>query len=115
MQLLAYRDLSGRVFVLDQTRALPPLREGYEWTMVIQPDQADAKPQPTPEPAPRPQPSRNQSFLDTVIPIFTPRPGQSPQERAEELIEAIPADVRSKLAQLFNAFIRPALPPFPRG
>ena len=39
MQLLAFREPSGRVFIIDELHALPPLAEGYEWTMVIQPDQ----------------------------------------------------------------------------
>ena len=119
MQLLAYRDPTGRVFILNESQALPPLAEGYEWTMVIQPDSIHREPpqgyaQPEPEPAPR-NAARPASggILDMVIPMLTPRPGQSAQERAQEIVEALPADLRSKLGQLVRAFHRPELPPFP--
>ena len=115
MQLLAYRDPTGRVFILNESQALPPLAEGYEWTMVIQPDSIHREPPPVePEPAPRnaARPGTG-GIRDMVIPMLTPRPGQSAQERAQEIGEAWPADLRSKLGQLVRAFHRPELPPFP--
>ena len=48
MQLLAFREPSGKVFILDEIQALPPLAEGYEWTMVVQPESAPAPARPEP-------------------------------------------------------------------
>lgn len=110
-QQLAFKDPTGRVYIMDEAEALPPLAEGFEWTVVVRPDQVmTEEPEPEYEPAPR------RGFLDIVVPIFTPRADQTPQERAQELIDAIPADARTKLAQLFRALVPrqpPDLPPFP--
>ena len=118
MQLLAYSDPSGRIYVLNEAQALPPLAEGFDWTMVIQPDMEAA---PACESTSEPEPVRRQrpkSVLDIVIPLLTPQPGQSPQERAQELVDVMPPELRSKLGELARAFqwqSPSTLPPFPGG
>lgn len=115
MQLLAYRDPTGRVYILNEAQALPPLGEGYEWTMVVRPDAASMpEPDLEPEPEPAPAPRQAAGVLDVLLPLFTPRPGQSAKERAQELIDAIPDDVRNKVAELVRSLKSPpTLPPFP--
>jgi len=138
MQRLAYKDPSGGIHLL--TGSLPPLAQGYEWTRVIDAEPATgaeaeelAEADQSPEvsatgaqlPAPRPatrrprrrQPSQQPGIVDELIPVLTPRPGQTPQERARELIDAMPADTRGKVKELLQAFQgqRQDLPPFPRG
>lgn len=119
MQFLAFKDPSGRVFIIDEAEALPPLANGYEWTVVVRPDQvimAEAEPEPVRESAPPPPQYRNSSpgLLDMLLPILTPRDGQSPQERAQELVDALPDELRGKIGQLARALRPPRqLPPFP--
>ena len=109
MQLLAYRDPAGRVHILNEAQALPPLADGHEWTMVMQAHAEPAEP-PTQQTAPaRP------GWLETVIPLLTPRPGQTAKERAQELVDALPVELRTKVSQVVQAFHRPELPTFPRG
>ena len=123
MQLLAFKDPTGTVYLMSESEALPPLADGYEWTMVVRPDRiADADEIPESEPGSEPAPQyhrvagQRRGFLDVMVPLLTPQNGQSAQERAQELVNAIPEDVRSKLAQLFRAWVprQPQdLPPFP--
>ena len=129
MQLLAFKDPNGRVYLMDDADALPPLANGYEWTVVVRPDHVMAndviEPEPEPytelepyiesEPAWTPS-HRNAApdFLDMLLPILTPRDGQSPQERAQELVDALPGQLRAKIGQLMRALLPPRqLPPFP--
>ena len=37
-QVLAFRDPTGRVYMMNESEGLPPLAEGYEWTVVMRPD-----------------------------------------------------------------------------
>lgn len=124
MQLLAFREPSGRVFIIDEIHALPPLAEGYEWTMVVQPDRDQPAPS-TPEqstsadvPAtasPDASPPGVPGIFDIALQVLTPRPGQTPEERGLELLGMLPADLRRNLAKLLRVIMPPTLPPFPRG
>ena len=117
LQELAFKDPTGRVYMMRETEALPPLAQGYEWTMVVRPDAViDEDVHFEPEPEPERTSRQNSGFLDMVIPLLMPRADQTAQERAQELVDAMPEEVRGKLAQLFRALAppRPAeLPPFP--
>lgn len=121
LQELAFKDPTGRVYMMRETEALPPLAEGYEWTMVVRPDavmaeEAFYEPEPEPEPEAEQSDGQNGGFLDIVIPLLMPRADQTAQERAQELVDAMPEDVRGKLSQLFRALVPPKpaeLPPFP--
>ena len=124
MEILAFRDPSGRVHILEEAPGLPPLAEGYAWTLVVRPDEYandDMPPEHHPGDADHPGDASHQTptapgFLDVVMPLLTPRDDQSPQERAQELINSLPEDFRKKLAKLVQALAppRPAqLPPFP--
>lgn len=116
MQQLAFKDPSGRIYLMSESEALPPLAQGFEWTMVVQPacvmgEEPAAEPEPTPSPVGDPA-----GILDLVLPLLTPREDQSPEERAKELIDALPENLRGNLAKLFRALVpaRPVeLPPFP--
>ena len=116
MDLLAFRDPTGRVYIMSESTALPPLAHGYEWTRVVQPDVMMADDDVSePEPAPS-RPNKGPGFLETVIPLLIPRTDQSPQERAQELIDALPEEIRSQLGKLMRALAPPRppeLPPFP--
>lgn len=120
MQQLAFKDPAGRIHLMSESEALPPLARGYQWTMVVQPTCVmDEEPEPDAGPDTAQEPVGGHSpagVLDLVMPLLTPREDQTPQERAKELIDSIPADVRGKLSQLFRALVpaRPVeLPPFP--
>ena len=123
MQLLAFKDPTGTIYLMSESQALPPLADGYEWTMVVQPDQSTDSgeyPEPDdyaePEPTSSYRPVQRRGFLDVMIPLLTPQNGQSAQERAQELVDAIPEELRGKLAKLFRALVPPQpqeWPPFP--
>ena len=117
MQLLAFKDPTGTVYLMSESEALPPLADGYEWTMVVRPDRVMDEDDVVADPEPsRSATGQRPGFLDVVIPLLTPQEGQSAQERAQELIDVLPEDVRGKLSQLFRALVprRPQdLPPFP--
>ena len=117
LQELAFKDPTGRVYMMRETEALPPLAQGYEWTMVVRPDGVmdQQGPEPSQERAHAPR-HRNggAGFLDLMAQLLTPREGQSAKERAQELVDVIPEDVRSQIGQLVRALTpRPQLPPFP--
>ena len=141
MHELAFKDPAGRVFIMDEHRMVPPLADGYEWTFVfrsddgaderaeagreaaIEPDDVlerdDAWSDDGPANEARPHSARprvSPGLLDVIIPLFTPQDGQTPQERAKELVDAIPEDVRVQLSRLVRAIVPPRaarLPPFP--
>ena len=119
LQELAFKDPTGRVYMMRETEALPPLAEGYEWTMVVRPDAMMAEEdfyEPDLEPEPEQADRQGGGFFDIVIPLLMPRTNQTAQERAQELVDAMPEEVRGKLSQLFRAIVPPKpaeLPPFP--
>ena len=141
MQVLAFRAPSGQVYIMEGASSLPPLGEGYEWTTVVQPDYFVDRNQPwsedesdpdeseddepheleddDPEPIPvrvRVSRRRRRGILDKMAPLLIPREGQTPKERAQELIDALPENVRGKLAKFARAVMPPKaedLPPFP--
>lgn len=122
MQLLAFREPSGRVFIIDEIHALPPLAEGYEWTMVVQPDRdppgSNIPDQPTATAVPAAataSPAKTPGIFDVALQLLTPRPGQTPEERGLELIAMLPADLRRDLTRLLRVFLPRTLPPFPQG
>ena len=106
MQMLAFKDPTGRVYILDEAQALPQLADGFEWTMVVRPDPVPAEPS-------RPRRPDAGSWFDTLIAVITPRSGQTPQERAQELVEMLPEDLRKRLGRVIRSFHQPELPPFP--
>ena len=127
MNQLAFKDPNGCVYIMGESGSVPPLAEGYEWTMVVRPDAVfdgdvgdDARTEDDshddqPEPA-RATSRQSAGILDVVIPLLTPQADQSPKERAQELIDALPEELRGKLATLFRALVptkAPILPPFP--
>ena len=119
MQLLAFREPSGRVFIIDEIHALPPLAEGYEWTMVIQPERDQPEPNTPEQPAsanvPATGPAKVPGIFDLALHLLTPKPGQTPEQRGQELIGMLPADVRRDLTKLLRIILPPTLPLFPRG
>ena len=120
-QQLAFIDPTGRVYIVGESNALPPLADDYEWTFVMRPvNGAQAAQEPAPAAASAPETAETTrqpgGILDVVIPLLTPRDDQSPQERAKELLDALPEGTRGKLAKLIRALAPPRpieLPPFP--
>ena len=119
MQLLGFREPSGRVFIIDEINALPPLAEGYEWTMVVHPERTQsaqgADNTSTPAQAESKAPAEQPGIFDVLLKMLTPSPGQTPHERGVELIGMLPADLRRNLTILLRAVLPQSLPPFPRG
>ena len=116
-QQLAFIDPTGRVYIMGETNTLPPLAEDYEWTFVMRPVHVADVGHETVDDADQEEPHTSSSrghasrsrggVLDLLIPLLTPNADQSPQERAQELIDALPEDIRDHLTKLISALAPP--------